>query len=240
MLVVVTSLLYLEFIVSGLSYVLLALLDVHFLRNIFSVLPVCDWATSVYVLCLAHVCHAATIFGWLFAVRYTLIGLGVVFVMEETGLRTGFIFGEYYFTSSLGDFLTKNQPILVPFLWFALSYPIFVYTYLLVRRKTYHSVRKCVLLASALLTGYDLISEPIGVLYGNQLWHHAAHVDSITPLDTFVPQPDWAFGIQPGASENHASGWKKAYLNILSIPCHCNIPLHVRQTEKPLPLLLFT
>lgn len=230
-LAVVTALLYLEFIVSGLSYVLLAL-DIQFFRDIFAVLPICDWAPSVYLLCLAHICHAATVFGWTFACRYTFIGLGVVFMMEETGLRTSLIFGHYHFVPQrLGVFLTDNQPMLVPFLWFSLSYPIFVYTYLLVRQKFayYQRLRNVysVILASALLTAYDLISEPIGVLYGNQLWHHAAHIDSVNPLETFEPQPDWAFGPSRPDAEAKQSSWKKSFINFLSIPCHFNIPLHV-------------
>ena len=170
-------------------------------------------------------------------VGYLLSGihsLGLGLCSSWRRLRTGLIFGEYYFTPALGGFLTDNLPTLVPLLWFSLSYPVFMYTHLLVRwnggyqhQQNAHSV----LLASALLTGYDLISEPIGVLYGNQLWHHAAHVDSISPLDTFVPQPDWGFGLQTAAAEGSTSGWKKAYLDFLSIPCHYNIPLHVSQDE---------
>jgi len=100
LLVVVTSLLYLEFIVSGLSYLLLSL-NIQFFRDVFAVVPVYDWAASVYLLCLAHVCHATTIFGWLFAVRYTLIGLGVVFVMEEITHRVN-IWGVLLYTSIRG------------------------------------------------------------------------------------------------------------------------------------------
>jgi uncharacterized membrane protein len=250
--VAITLLLYLEFVVSGLSYMLLAQ-DVQLFRDIFASLPLCDWAISVYLLCLAHVLHAATIFGWTFACKYALIGLGVVSAMEEIGLRTFLIFGEYYFTPALGNFLTPNLPILVPFLWFALSYPIFVYTFLLVKKQKgttqyWHTI-SCVLLASTLLAGYDLIAEPIGVLYGNQLWYHAAHVDSTTSLDTYASQPDWVFGRRPSGDSASSGGiisidddsyspLKKLFLEVLSFPCHYGIPLHVSKGHRQLPYLL--
>jgi hypothetical protein len=251
--VVVTVLLYAVFVLSGLSYILLAMNNIPHLRDIFAVLPVCGWATSVYLFSLAHVCHAAAIFGWVFACQYAFFGIAVVSLMEEIGLRTGLIFGQYYFSPALGGFITNNLPTLVPFLWFSLSYPIFVLTYiLLIQQNKYRNTLYCVLFASVLLTAYDLISEPIGILYGNQLWHHAAFVDSATPLQTFVPQPDWAFGlrtartsigdppytdvdnISSGSSSGVSTGRgnllyvvKQAVLEALSMPCHYNIPLHV-------------
>jgi hypothetical protein len=234
----VTSLLYLQFVASGLSYILLAM---HIpllhspLRAVINTLPLCEWATSVYVLCTAHILHSASVFGWRFAMQYTILGLTVVTAMEEFGLRSGVIFGEYYFTATLGSYLTNLLPTLVPFLWFALSYPIFLFTYLLMMRqkRKYQHVGVSVLLASSLLAGYDLISEPIGILYGNQLWHHAAHVDSETSMDTFVPQPDWVFGRPMNGDGNSQSMYYEKFpvlssiIETLSFPCHYNIPLHV-------------
>lgn len=234
---ITTGLLYVEFIASGLSYILLAM-NIPISRQAFAVLPLCDWATSVYLLCVAHILHAVTVFGGAFAMQYTVLGLGVVAAMEEFGLRTGLTFGEYHFTPALGYFLTNHLPALVPFLWFALSYPIFVFTYLILekqRRRSSQHIGLKVLTASALLTGYDLISDPIGVLYGNNIWYHAAHVDSVTSLETFVPKPDWVFGPRETAGDQQQSRFAAAaypqvvtyLLNALSTPCHYNIPLHV-------------
>lgn len=235
--VIVTSLLYAEFVASGLSYMLLAM-NIPYSREFFAILPLCDWATSVYLLCTAHVLHAASIFGWKFSFQYTVIAIGVVSVMEECGLQSGLIFGEYHFTPALGSFVTNNLPLLVPFLWFSLSYPIYIFTFLLVPQKSsFWHFGFSVMTASALLAGYDIVSEPIGILYGSHLWYHAAHVDSATSLETFVPRPDWVFSRQqrPGR-EDPSSAYRRspileAILDILAYPCHYNIPFHVSSTS---------
>lgn len=193
--------------------------DLPWTKAVFNVVPICDWATSVYVLCLAHVFHAAYVFGWYFSCQYGLIGLGVVFAMEEIGLQTGVVFGDYFFTSNLGLFATSHLPVIVPFLWFSLSYPIFVWTVVLIKEKNIsrNGHAKSVLFASIFLTAYDTVSDPIGVLYGNKMWHHAAFVDSATSLQSYSPQPDWVF----------SSSTKKSFLlQVLSFPCHFGIPFH--------------
>ena len=232
---IAASLLYLHFILSGLSYIFLAY-DLQFFREIFALIPLGDWTASVYLLCLAHILHAISVFGWLFACQYTFFGLGIVALMEEVGLRTDIIFGRYHFTSHLGSYITPNLPLLVPFLWFSLSYPLFVYTFIMLEKRRWSKIRHQtyrVILSAVLLTAYDLVSDPVGVLYGNKIWYHAAHVDSVSSLDTYVPKPDWVFTGRSGSSASDFAQLsvlrklKDTALDFLSFPCHFDIPLHV-------------
>ncbi|MGB9373027.1 MAG: carotenoid biosynthesis protein [Jiangellales bacterium] len=80
---------------------------------------------SVTLLAAAAVVHAVTVRGWAWgaAMAATFGGLGLT--VEAVGTATGFPFGTYSYTGTLG-LEVLDVPVLVPMAWIMLGYPAFV------------------------------------------------------------------------------------------------------------------
>lgn len=123
-----------------------------------------------------------------------------ILFIEDCALETGFIFGQYSFTDHFGYRITPRLPLLVIVLWQSLLFPAFSLSYFIINNfmqpkggygKQLVLQILQIILASLLITGFDIISEPIAVLYGHRLWHHAAYISN--SCDSYTPQPDWVF-----------------------------------------------
>lgn len=188
--------LYSIFIFSGLAHLICAYTH-NSCSNIGYLIP--SWEMSVFALVTAHFLHSVHCWGGSYSIFFFSFSFMIIIIMEETSLSyDGIIFGKYTFSNEMGSRITPNLPLLVPMCWISLIYPTFLLTNVLIRGQPLvmpepKNVFGSAILGSILLTAFDLVSEPIHTLYGHALWHHAAFVDSRTPLDTYQLLIDWKF-----------------------------------------------
>lgn len=97
------------------------------------------------------------------------------FFVEVAGVNTGVIFGAYHYGESLGLKLF-NTPLIIGLNWLLLVY---ISSSLLEKAKM-HKVLK-IILASAILLGYDLIIEQIAPNLDMWYWH-----DDDVPLQNYL------------------------------------------------------
>ena len=193
----VTILCYSVYIVSGLQLLILS-----FVRNKKSN-PVVSWLTSVILLAVGNVCNAISIFGYGIIFHF-LRALCLVFVFEEFGLRYGVVFGRYEFTDSLGPRVSERLPALVLVLWTCLLYPsILLGTAIFTGSPTGTIPKNRRILFSSItavvVVMFDVVSEPVGVLFGHKIWHHAAFINA--DCTTYTGVADWVYPInQPLSS----------------------------------------
>lgn len=120
---------------------------------------------TVLVTVAAALAHAAVVFGARTALA-VLVGVGVTtLLLEAVGVRTGYPFGRYEYTGTLGPELL-GVPLLVPLAWTMLAYPL-----LLAARVTCARVPALVVPVTAVgLAGWDLYLDPQMVDAGHWVW----------------------------------------------------------------------
>lgn len=133
---------------------------------------------SVFLLSGACVLHAGTAWGARGALGLLVIAGGLGLAAETVGVHTGYPFGEYVYSNSLGPQLA-GVPIIVPLAWTMLAYPCL----LLGRRHAQRGitagslassgtrVRWVTALAGGIgLAGWDLFLDPQMVAQGHWSW----------------------------------------------------------------------
>ena len=96
--------------------------------------------------------HALFAYRAKFAVRFFLITFFYALVVEQIGVRTGWPFGSYEYSGSLG-YQIFGVPLVVPFAWMMMAHPIF----LAARRVAPHWV---FLVGGYGLMAWDLFLDP--------------------------------------------------------------------------------
>src|ERR1700684_328841 len=79
--------------------------------------------TLVFV--LFAVLHCARCEGWRRTGLFFATAAIISWVLEETGVRTGLIYGPYHYSNLLGPKL-GHVPVLIPLAWFMMIYPSWV------------------------------------------------------------------------------------------------------------------
>ena len=124
-------------------------------------------------------------FGSRFAYTIAAITLLFAFAVEALGQATDWPFGKYEYSQTLGFQLLK-VPVIVPFAWLMMSYPV-----LLVSRKV--SPNWVFIFGGFGLMAWDLFLDPQMVAAGRWTWHFkGAHIpfESSIPLSNAV---GWLF-----------------------------------------------
>ncbi len=118
---------------------------------------------SVVLLSTAAVVHATAVRGvlWAAAMALTFGGLGLL--VESTGTSTGFPFGAYSYTGTLGVEVA-DVPVLVPLAWIMLGYPAYLAGQALAGRRWGWAV------GAWTLTAWDLFLDPQMVDAGHWVW----------------------------------------------------------------------
>ncbi|WP_313172143.1 carotenoid biosynthesis protein [Massilia oculi] len=161
-----------------------ALLAVPVLLHAWSLQTQLLVASSVLMagLCLAS---AMRVLGPRPALRLALIALPVGWFAEQMGASYGWFFGSYDYTDVLGPQL-GSVPVVIPMMWFALSYTGYVMANLIVWQTPSDgatSVRRSLVmafLAALIVTAYDLGVDPY-MVYKLKAW-------------IMVKQDGWWFG----------------------------------------------
>ena len=136
---------------------------------------------TVYIGASATITHAWAAFGLRYAAIYTLIAWSFGAIIEITGANTGWPFGEYSYSPSLGMQLA-NVPLVVPFAWVMMAHPMLIAARSLNQRWS-------VLIAAWGLMAWDVFLDPLMVDAGHWTWErttpHLIGVSGI-PLSNFA------------------------------------------------------
>jgi putative membrane protein len=125
---------------------------------------------TVLLLATAGVAHAATTWGPAAGVRLLLAAGGIGLVAESVGLHSGYPFGRYTYTPSLGAGIL-GVPLVVLLAWTMMSYPAI----LLARRLAASTVparATTAVLGGITLAAWDLFLDPQLVASGFWTWQH--------------------------------------------------------------------
>lgn len=136
---------------------------------------------TVYVGAAATLSHAWAAFGARYVLIYALITWSFGAVIEMLGANTGWPFGEYSYSPSLGLQLV-NVPLVVPFAWVMMAHPVLIAARSLNQRWS-------VLIAAWGLMAWDVFLDPLMVDAGHWIWErttpHLIGVSGI-PLSNFA------------------------------------------------------
>ena len=116
----------------------------------------------VYLAALTMLTHALFSFGMKYFSIYFLVTFIFAFAIEEIGSRTGWPFGTYHYSTSLG-FQLFSVPLVVPFAWVMMAHPILV-----IARKI--STSWTFLIGGLGLMIWDLFVDPQMVAAERWLW----------------------------------------------------------------------
>jgi uncharacterized membrane protein len=122
----------------------------------------------------ASLAHAAATGGRHTAVRVLAVAGGLALAVEALGVTTGYPFGAYEYTGTLGPTLV-GVPVLIPLAWTMMAYPCL----LAGRRLAAVAARRMgparaatAVLGGTMLTSWDLYLDPQMVAAGHWLWEH--------------------------------------------------------------------
>jgi putative membrane protein len=143
--------------------------------------------TLVFV--LFAVLHCARCEGWPRTGLFFATAAIVSYALEETGVRTGLIYGRYHYSDLLGPKL-GHVPVLIPLAWFMMIYPSWVTARALLRGVNTQSVTgitALALVAALVMTAWDTVMDPGMAAAGNWVWEQGGAYFGV-PLGNY---PGW-------------------------------------------------
>ena len=148
---------------------------------------------TVFVGAATMVLHSYLVYGPFFATTFTVVTFAYALAIETIGVKSGWPFGRYHYDHSLGIQIF-GVPLLVPFAWMMLSYPILVAA----RRAAAHWV---FLYGGIGLMIWDLFLDPQMVDAGRWSWKMVGpHV----PNEPMIPL-------------SNAAGWLFAGMGLMGL-----------------------
>jgi uncharacterized membrane protein len=117
---------------------------------------------TVYFGAAAMLLHARLCFGNKFALTYLGITATFAWIIETIGVNTGWPFGVYEYSKTLGVFIF-DVPLVVLFAWTMMAYPALIAARRIARGWVF-------LYGGAILMGWDLFLDPQMVAAGRWTW----------------------------------------------------------------------
>jgi putative membrane protein len=135
-------------------------------------LPVLGNIGFTLVFVLFSVLHCARCEGWQRTGLFFATAAIVSYLLEETGVRTGLVYGPYHYSDMLGPKL-GHVPVLIPLAWFMMIYPSWVTARALVRgvdTRSAAGIAALALVAAMVMTAWDTVMDPGMAAAGNWVW----------------------------------------------------------------------
>jgi uncharacterized membrane protein len=168
--------------------------------------------TLVFV--LFAVVHCAACAGWKRTGLFFIITALISYLLEEIGVRTGWVYGLYHYSDMLGP-KAGHVPVLIPLAWFMMVYPSWVVARSLLRGVEALTVRGLValsLVAAMVMTAWDMVMDPPMAAAGNWTWEQGGGYFGV-PFQNYVGWLMTTFWVYLGAGlllEKWAAGVKKS------------------------------
>lgn len=118
--------------------------------------------------------HCAATGGWRRTGIFFALAAIVSYLLEEIGVRTGWIYGAYHYSGMLGPKL-GHVPVLIPLAWFMMIYPSWVVARAVMRgvdTRSFAGLASQALIAAMIMTGWDTVMDPGMSAAGNWIWEH--------------------------------------------------------------------
>lgn len=131
---------------------------------------------AIYIGALAMLLHAFYSFGLRYASTYLVATFLFAFLIEQTGVTTGWPFGDHSFDSTLGVKI-YDVPLVVPFIWLMLAHPILVAA----RRVTQHWA---FIYGGAIMMAWHLFIDPQMAIASRVRW---TFTGSHVPFENELP-----------------------------------------------------
>jgi uncharacterized membrane protein len=126
--------------------------------------------TLVFV--LFAIFHCAACNGWRRTAAFFILAAVISYVLEEIGVRTGWIYGAYHYSNMLGPKL-GHVPILIPLAWFMMIYAAWAVGRGLLRGVDTGSpagMAAQAMVAAMVMTAWDTVMDPGMAAAGNWIW----------------------------------------------------------------------
>jgi putative membrane protein len=126
--------------------------------------------TLVFV--LFAVMHCGRCEGWKRTGLFFAAAAIVSYLLEETGVRTGLVYGPYHYSDMLGPKL-GHVPVLIPLAWFMMIYPSWVTARALLRgvdTRRPAGMAALAMVAAMVMTAWDTVMDPGMAAAGNWIW----------------------------------------------------------------------
>ena len=116
--------------------------------------------------------HASQRESWRKALQLLALVFGVSLLFESVGVATGWVYGPYHYTDTLGPLFLGLVPYLIPVAWFMMSYPSFVIADRLIPSgwKRWQRILSVAAVGGLVMTAWDLVMDPIMVAGGHWVW----------------------------------------------------------------------
>jgi len=136
---------------------------------------------SVYTAAAAMFLHGVAAYGARYG--WSLLGIALLFgfFIEQLGVTTGWPFGEYAYSDTLGPKIF-HVPLVVPFAWVMIAHPCLVAARRIAKSWVF-------LYGAGLMTAWDLFLDPLMVAAGRWTWvvkgSHVPYQPEIPASNTF-------------------------------------------------------
>jgi len=128
--------------------------------------------TLVFV--LFSVVHCAALEGGKRTAIFFLASAVVTYMLEEVGVRTGWVFGAYHYSDMLGPKL-GHVPVLIPLGWFMMIYPAWMVGRALMQglnTKSLPGIAALAAISATVMTGWDVVMDPGMAADKNWIWEN--------------------------------------------------------------------
>jgi putative membrane protein len=116
--------------------------------------------------------HCTVCSGFRRTAYFFSLAAAISYVLEETGVRTGWIYGPYHYSDMLGPKL-GHVPVIIPLAWFMMIYPSWIVARALLRGVETRSIPGLATqaaIAAMVMTAWDVVMDPGMASAGNWVW----------------------------------------------------------------------